>query len=412
MRIKLNIILSYGIFLIFPNLIFGPAIPDFLIILTGLLGLFLILKNKYFDLIFNYYTYLFLIWALYLILLSLFSKDLFLSLESSLFYFRFYLFSLAILYLLKSEIFFKKYLFSVITLTYSFIILISIILILIPDIELPFIDRFPENSRLKGPFYENIMGGYLVKFLPLIIISYFLTENSFTNKILLLTVFILSSFLIFMTGERSAIIMLLLLYLLFYFNKFIILKFKFLIFIVLLSVLFVTYVTYPSFGERVIFTLNQFNVFDKEMISQNIYFNYFQNAFMIFKENILFGSGPKMFRVLCENYLYLIEESCSTHPHNLYFQLLSETGLIGFSFIVILYLYIIYRFIFLNYNSNLQQSDYNIAFFSFASFIMIFFPFATSNNFFNNYVNIFYFIYLGLFINTVKNIDGPKNNFS
>ena len=277
MKINLNFFLSFSIFLIFPNLIFGPAIPDILISFVGLLGLYQIFKTKNYDLILNKYSYVFFIWYFYLIILSFFAKDQLLSFESSLFYFRFYLFSLVIIYLLKTEIFFKKNIYLIILFTYYFIIFISLTLILIPEINLPFIDSFDENSRLKGPFYENIMGGYLVKLLPFIIISFLLSHDSSFRKLSLIFAFVISSYLIFITGERSAIIMLLLIYLIFFFNKFLSLKFKFIIFTILLFILFSAYYTFPSFNERIIFTFNQFNIFDNEMLSQNIYFKYFQN---------------------------------------------------------------------------------------------------------------------------------------
>ena len=60
----------------------------------------------------------------------------------------------------------------------------------------------------------------------------------------------------------------------------------------------------------------------------------------IFKDNKIIGSGPNTFRYECEDYSKTIEYwngkaalkiSCTTHPHNTYAQLLSETGIIGFS---------------------------------------------------------------------------------
>ena len=40
-----------------------------------------------------------------------------------------------------------------------------------------------------------------------------------------------------------------------------------------------------------------------------------------------------MFRVMCKKEEFQVGiKPCSTHPHNFYVQLLSETGVIGFSF--------------------------------------------------------------------------------
>ena len=76
----------------------------------------------------------------------------------------------------------------------------------------------------------------------------------------------------------------------------------------------------------------------------NIYFKYFYNAYLIFLDNVLIGSGPKMFRNLCSKNLEIVPNSCSTHPHNMCAQLLAETGIIGFLFI-----FFIFLFFYINY---------------------------------------------------------------
>jgi len=62
--------------------------------------------------------------------------------------------------------------------------------------------------------------------------------------------------------------------------------------------------------------------------------SHFMTAYNMFLDKKILGHGVKMFRKLCsdEKYIYDIW-SCTTHPHNSYLQLLSETGLIGFLFV-------------------------------------------------------------------------------
>ena len=78
---------------------------------------------------------------------------------------------------------------------------------------------------------------------------------------------------------------------------------------------------------------------------------YYFSALKMFKENYLFGIGPKLFRIKCSEERYKpfenvkVEDVCSTHPHNTYIQLLSETGIIGFLLIFSLFILICYKFL-------------------------------------------------------------------
>ena len=63
----------------------------------------------------------------------------------------------------------------------------------------------------------------------------------------------------------------------------------------------------------------------------------------MFLDKPIFGHGPKMFRVICKKNKYATGvRPCDTHPHNFYIQLLAETGIIGFSFLFIALVYVIY----------------------------------------------------------------------
>ena len=57
----------------------------------------------------------------------------------------------------------------------------------------------------------------------------------------------------------------------------------------------------------------------------------------MFLDNKIFGVGMKNFRNYCSDDKYQVSKlSCSTHPHNTYIQILTETGLFGFLFILVL----------------------------------------------------------------------------
>ena len=73
------------------------------------------------------------------------------------------------------------------------------------------------------------------------------------------------------------------------------------------------------------------------------YENHYLSALRVFSDNPIFGSGPNTYRYQCNNPKYVdLLSKCNTHPHNFYFQVLAELGIIGFLFLSIFYLYLSY----------------------------------------------------------------------
>ena len=115
----------------------------------------------------------------------------------------------------------------------------------------------------------------------------------------------------------------------------------------------------------------------------------------------IFGHGSNKFRVNCIDYekKYNIN-GCSTHPHNILAQFLSEQGTLGTIFLFIFYIMIIYKIIMnLNCKNNIEKKNKLLLLFS----ILLFFnPFFPSANFFNSWVNNIISIIFSYFILTKK----------
>jgi len=136
--------------------------------------------------------------------------------------------------------------------------------------------------------------------------------------------------------------------------------------------------------------------------STSVYKGHFLIARDLFLDNPILGVGPKNYVQHCNDNkkFQTAPYVCTTHPHNTYIQLLSETGLVGTTMIFLLFLtlsFISAKHIYLRLFKKIDTFKFSeICLLS--SMLITLWPFITSGSFFNNYLNIIYFFPLGILI--------------
>ncbi len=393
--------------------------------LIALIIFILIFKKENHSLFYSIRRKIYFFFCFYLIILIslIFSISIKESFFPSFFYFRYFLFALGIFFLLKKYDFFDK------ILLYS--ICITFILILIDSFFQYFFLRnflnYPPlkfyNSSETGPVYlitsffndEKKLGSYLVRLLP-----FFLSLLYYFNfKRINYLYFAITGIVIFLTAERTALFLFIILSI-FYFliiKK----KIQFIISgIILLSILLSF--NYGFKYKYIDYTLMQLGVIKtKWNESDNISFRYYSKehedfvytAIQIFKENIFKGSGVKTFYKACndlkndrsemilENEKDLLNRNnklkCSTHPHSTYFQILSDTGIFAFIFVMIFFIFVLKKNIKILFKKKLNNFDLCFYFLN-VGIILNLFPLIPSGNFYNNWLSLILFYPFGLWL--------------
>ena len=88
-----------------------------------------------------------------------------------------------------------------------------------------------------------------------------------------------------------------------------------------------------------------------KFLENSLYIKLYKSGFHVFKNNPWFGVGNKNYRVVSCGGTY--ELACNTHPHQIYFEFLSEHGILG----TLILLSIIFYLIFRNYSKMLVKRN-------------------------------------------------------
>tara|TARA_B100000989_G_scaffold125527_1_gene93072 strand:- start:12810 stop:14102 length:1293 start_codon:yes stop_codon:yes gene_type:complete len=406
-------------FLIPIGLITGPFIPDLSISLMAIIFIYISIKEKYWKYYNNNYFKFFIIFNVYLITISLFSDNLFISLKSSLFYFRFIIFALCVWFLFDVTNFnFKK--------KYSIFLLFLLIILSLDSLiqyslgyNIIGISSF-EDNRMSSFFMDRlVLGSFLVRLLFLSITLYLITHLKFNkyNLIYYFSIIIICAGIL-VSGERTSfglLIMSCLIFLvIFRFN------FKFSLSILLSGILILIIAVFDKNIRYRIFIepLHQSNLISQEILknyedvkegyvhedSKPLLFSkehsaHYLTAYKIFLDNMSIGVGPKMFRQKCSDIKYKSgTDSCTTHPHNLLLQVLSETGLIGLFFYLVMFFYVCFNILkkILKFNHS-NKNDYMLAG-CLICMLANLFPLIPSGNLFNNWLSIIFYLPFGVYL--------------
>lgn len=402
--------------LIVPSLVSGPFLPDLFLSIIALFGIVYIFIDKDYKIFKHPFVLVFLFFYFYINIRSLLSDNIFNSLHSSLFYFRYLFFFIAASkILLKYPLVSNFFLYTCIT-TFIVVMIDALFQFFVGTNILGFEKH---GNRLSGLFRDEfILGSYLSRLFPLlvglIIYHHKLKSNLFIFFYLIL--FISIDVLVYFSGERTAFFYILL---------------SSIIMIVFLNKYRFVRITSVLFSFLLIFFYGHFNsIMNDRMINQTITdfgidveagnldqvlsgINFLSekheamilSSIKMFKANIFFGQGPNSFEILCNNDNFSVVNSCSNHPHNNYIQMLAEVGIIGTLPIFVIFMYIVYilikHFIDKFFFRKIFLEDHSICFYT-CCFISLF-PLIPSSSFYNNWLSVIFYLPVCFIFKDVKN---------
>tara|TARA_B100000686_G_C16719345_1_gene933959 strand:+ start:303 stop:1631 length:1329 start_codon:yes stop_codon:yes gene_type:complete len=390
------------------SLVAGPLITEILIliiVLSFIYSLTLRLKTKKFSL--NSFEILIIGFYFLLIVSSLLSEHKLISLKSSLLSIRFIILVYAIIFLIKKLSYFLKYFLISSFLCFAITMFDGYIQFFFGR-DIFFIPIQPWG--VTGFFgEEKKLGSFLVRFFPIIIGCYLLiSKEKIKKKIInIILIFIPLYGLCFLTSERMSLVYAssTLFFIMIYFSKFNKRVFLFfpLIFVIIPILIYIFDIL--DFKARVHDTYVQIlrpnHVYGPVFFSEQHQF-FAKTSIGLFKKEPIIGIGPNNFRRTCHlidmeyeppdllefQWIFGETSNCSTHPHNIFFQLLAETGSIG----IIFYLF----FIFLIFKELLKfifvKKYHSINIFFLCPLIYYLNPLFPSGNFFNNW-----YMFMGIF---------------
>ena len=364
-----DLILIKILFYIFPIImLMASGYITFYVSVFTILSIALLIKYKYKIILFfsDYLILIFFLFSFFVTFLNYNNNDYIIIIKS------FFDLRFAILYLIiRNIIYYKIVEFKKITLVTLFTVTFLSFDIFIQNIYGKDIFGYePFGERYNGIFeHEAIAGSYIQKF-ALISLSFFLLKDwNIKNKILFFLTSIIFSIAILFTLDRMPFIIYLtsLFFLIIFAKNY---RFIFTLNILTIIILFLFIINsndlikkrYERLSSEIQFiklfiikknTQNNYTPIisnETTMTSNEIknnllgYSKLYVGAYNVIIKNNFLGSGVKSFEKIC---LKIYENNknigCSTHPHNLYLEVIINVGFLGFLIFLIFIFNIIYK---------------------------------------------------------------------
>ena len=394
----INILTTIILSLIPLSFLISISFTEFLIALIIFIFLFISFKKKNKLLKSKEFKLLLIIWIYLLFNWFLFNHQEYTL--RSIFFIRYILLVFAIIFFLQNN----KYLKVILNIWFLSILFICF------DVWFEFINgsniiniKSPDPTRISSFFRDElVVGTWIYSFVFSVL--FYLNENK-PKKYLFysIIIFILLSS-IFLSGERSifikTILIAFILFVLFY-RKIIHSQTSKIFYIIVPIALFIIYSNYNNLGVR--YKGQILDPIKKEGLIKyykgSLHGAHADAAIKIFINNPAFGVGIKNFRYECKKDKYFNAEykksleRCSTHPHQVVLETLSELGLVGFLIIYSIIFYIIYE----NFRHFIKKLNLTHGW-SILFTIMSLIPLLPTGSFFLNFNSILFWLNFGIMI--------------
>ena len=340
----------------------------------------------------------------------------------SILFLKYLLLYLTVRYLIENELIKIKYFFITSSVASIFVCL-DIFYQFIYGVDIFGYKIAPGFRKLSGPFGDELIaGGFIQRFS---IFSFFVLPIFFINstqkyiKYLIPLLFFIFFTGIILSGNRMPLLLFLLIVsLILIFQKQA--KKYFLSFLIIFPIIFIIIYNFSPkvklnylnfYGQISKIVLIPFNGSFKEDKTPQ-YLKEFSTFYETWKINKYIGGGVKSFRYYCHVRQNIKKDSkfvCNMHPHNYYLEILTETGLIGFIIIAIIFFISLYLSFFKKYISKSKLSNNNIIIpFIFLFFIEIF-PLKSTGSFFTTGNATYIFLILAILIGLVRKDNSIEN---